>query len=240
VTTFFKIAYQPYKWIVVMPMIFLFTMILGLVCIVAGIVLKQDAANHVAVLWSKLCCAIIPLKVSVKGRKNYTKNQAYVIVSNHQSMVDIPALHGNLGLKIKWIMKKELGSIPIFGPACRYLGCITVDRKNHDAAMQSIEDAKATLTENACVLFFAEGTRSRDGKVMPFKKGAFRFAYETNLPILPVTIRNSFHVFPPDSLDLIPGTVNVVVHRPIHIKAYHLEHLDDIICRTRAVISSAL
>ena len=237
---FLKIAYQPYKWIIVIPFVFIITMVLGLICIFAGLLLRQNAANIIAVIWAKLCCAIVPLNIIIKGKKNYSRNKSYVIVSNHQSMADIPVIHGHLGLKIKWIMKNELEKIPIFGSACRQLGCIYVDRTNHDAAMKSIEEAKKKLSRNACVLFFAEGTRSRDGNVMPFKKGAFRFAREANLPILPITIKNSIHVLPSDSLDLTPGTIEIIVHPPVHILAHHMNHLDERIEYTRHIISSAL
>jgi len=237
---FLKIAYQPYKWVIVIPFVFIVTMTLGLVCIFAGLLLRQNAANIIAVIWAKLCCAIVPLNVIIKGKKNYTRNQSYVVVANHQSMADIPVIHGHLGLNIKWIMKKELGKIPVFGAACHHLGCIYVDRKNHVSAIQSIEKAKKNLSKNACVLFFAEGTRSRDGKVMPFKKGAFKFACETNLPILPLTIKNSFHVLPSDSLDLTPGTIEIIVHRPVHILDHHMEHLDEKIEHIRQMIANAL
>ncbi|MBU8911910.1 MAG: 1-acyl-sn-glycerol-3-phosphate acyltransferase [Desulfobacterales bacterium] len=237
---FLKIAYQPYKWIIVIPFVFIITMILGVTCIFSGLLFKQSGVNIIAVVWSRLCCAIAPLKVIIKGKKNYDGNTSYVVVSNHQSMADIPVIHGHLGLKIKWIMKKELGKIPVFGSACHHLGCIYVDRKNHKAAMKSIRKAQEELSENASVLFFAEGTRSRDGKVMPFKKGAFKFACETNLPILPVTIKNSFDVLPSDSLDLTPGIIEIIVHRPIHLSGRHMDHLDDVIKQTRQMISGAL
>jgi len=237
---FLKTAYQPYKWIIAIPFVFLNTMISGLICIFAGLMLKQDAVNLFAVIWARLCCAIVPLSVVIKGKKNYRKNTAYVIVANHQSMADIPAILGHLRLHIKWIMKKELGKIPVFGAACHYLGCIYVDRKNHDAAVKSIENAKKTLPHKASVLFFAEGTRSRDRNVMPFKKGAFIFAQETGLPILPITVKNSFNILPSDSLDLTPGTIEIVVHRPVYISDYHMDHLDEIIEHTHGLISSAL
>ncbi len=237
---FLKIAYQPYKWIVVIPFLFINTMVSGLICIITGFLLKQDAADIIAVIWSRLCCAIAPVSVVIKGQANYSKHRSYVIVANHQSMADIPALHGYLGLNIKWIMKKELKKIPIFGYAAHHLGCIYVDRSNHDAAIKSIEDAKKRLSRKACVLFFAEGTRSRDGRVMPFKKGAFRFAQETDLPILPVTIKNSFQILPSDTLDLTPGTIEIIVHPPVHILNYHREQIEKVMEATRQTISSAL
>jgi len=215
-------------------------MILGLVSIFTGLLLKKDAVNIIAVLWSKLCCAIAPIKVVIKGQKNYVKNRSYVIVSNHQSMADIPVLHGHLGLNIKWIMKKELEKIPIFGAAAHQLGCIYVDRSNHDAAIKSISDAKKNMSKKDCVLFFAEGTRSRDGKVLPFKKGAFRFALETDLPILPVTIKNSFHILPSDTLDLTPGSIEIIVHPPVNILNHYMEHPDKVIESIRQTISNAL
>jgi len=237
---FLKIAYQPYKWIIIIPFIFIITMVLGLICIFTASLLKQDAADIIAVTWAKLCCAIVPLNVTVKGKKNYNRKNSYIVVANHQSMADIPVIHGHLGLKIKWIMKKELEKIPIFGSACRHLGCIYVDRANHDEALKSMREAKNKLSRKASVLFFAEGTRSRDGKVMPFKKGAFRFALETGLPILPVTIKNSFHILPSDSLDLTPGSIDIIVHRPVHIFGYHAENLNRMIEHTRGTIASVL
>jgi len=236
----YKFAYQPYKWLLVIPALFLLTMGLGLVCTLTGMLFKSDAANVVAVFWSRLCCAIVPLKVRVRGRDNYSTGQSYVIVANHQSMADIPVLHGFLGLNIKWIMKKELERVPIFSTACKRLGCIYVDRKNHEAALASIRDARAHLSDKASVLFFAEGTRSRDGRVMPFKKGAFRFAHETGLPILPVTIKNSMEILPSDSLDLIPGQVEVIVHAPVHVRETAETGLMTTLDRTRRTIAAPL
>ncbi len=235
-----KLLYQPYKWIVVIPAIFIITMISGLICIITGFIFNSDAANIIAVTWSRLCCAIVPLKVNVLGKKNVKRNQSYVIVANHQSMADIPVIHGFLGLNIKWIMKKELENVPIFGAACHSLGCIYVDRKNPGEAILSLETAKRNLSQKASVFFFAEGTRSRDGNVMPFKKGAFRFAYVTGMPILPITIKNSVNVFPSDSLDITPGQIDIIIHPPIHILETKWEAIEETLTVTQKIISDAL
>ncbi|MBU0971645.1 MAG: 1-acyl-sn-glycerol-3-phosphate acyltransferase [Proteobacteria bacterium] len=224
----------------VIPFVFLITLVLGLICIAVGCIFSQDAANVLAVTWSRLCCAIAPLRVIVKGRKNYSRHHTYVVVANHQSMADIPMIHGFLGLKIKWVMKKELGEIPVFGPACRQLGCIFIDRSNQKEAIHSIRTAQKKLSPKASVLFFAEGKRSRDGNLMPFKKGAFVFAMETGLPILPITVKNSYKILPTGSLDLTPGTIEIIVHRPIYISAHETDRLDEIIENTRRTISSGL
>ena len=238
--TLIKILYQPYKWLVVVPFVILITLILGLICIGVAVVFSQDAADILAVTWSRLCCAIAPLKVRIQGKENYSRFKSYVVVANHQSMADIPVVHGFLGLKIKWVIKQELRKIPVFGAACHYLGCIFVDRSNHEAALNSIQKAKQQLSDKSSVFFFAEGTRSRNGRVMPFKKGAFVFAMETGLPILPVTIKNTMDILPSDTLDLTPGSVDIIVHRPVHVSPYHEKNLDELIERTRLAVASAI
>ena len=239
-TTLLKIAYQPYKWFIAVPFLILNTLVMGSICIIVGFFFSQDAADILAVTWSRLCCAAGPVKVRIKGKKNYSRFKSYVVVSNHQSMVDIPVIHGFLGLKIKWVMKQELRKIPVFGSACNQLGCIYVDRSDHEAAVRSIEAAKEKMSQKASALFFAEGTRTRDGEVMPFKKGAFVFAMETGVPVLPVTIRNSIDILPSDSLDLTPGTLDIVVHRPIHVSPHHEADLENIMEQTRQTIASAI
>ena len=235
-----KRAYQPYKWILLIPLIIFFTGFFSVLCIITGITLGPDPANIVAVTWARICCAIVPIQVAIRGKKNLKSHDSYVIVANHQSMADIPVLHGFLGLNIKWIMKQELGRVPIFGTACRALGCIYVDRKNPDLAIKSIEEARKRLSSKASVLFFAEGTRSRDGRVLAFKKGAFRFALETGLPILPVTIKNSLQILPSDSVEIMPGQVDIVIHRPLEPDDYRQMPIDDLVRSTRHTISAAI
>ena len=235
-----KIIYQPYKWLIVIPFMILDTLVMGSICIAVGFLFSQDAADILAVTWSRLACFAGPVRVRIHGRKNYSRFKSYVVVANHQSMVDIPVLHGFIGLRIKWVIKQELRKIPVFGTACHFLGCVFVDRSNHEAAVRSIETAKKQLSNRSSVLFFAEGTRSRDGRVMPFKKGAFIFAMETGLPILPVTIQNTARILPSDTLDLTPGSVDIVVHKPVHVSPFHEPHLDEVIERVRQTIASAI
>ena len=216
------------------------TLIMGLVCIIVAFIFQSDAANLIAVAWARLSCYIAPVRVQIKNKKYYRPNTPYVVVANHQSMVDIPVVLGFMGLNIKWVMKKELEKVPVFGAACRQLGCIFVDRANRKSAIGAIETAKNRLTPTAAVLFFAEGTRSRDGRLKPFKKGAFIFAMETGIPILPITIKDTILALPSDSLDLTPGTVEIIVHPPISIVPDDRDDMDQIIARTQKQISRAL
>lgn len=235
----FKIAYQPYKWIIVIPAMALNTLVMALICILVGAVFGPDKADAMAVIWARIFCAIALIRVRIEGRQNYDPRASYVVVANHKSMADIPALHGYTGLIIKWVMKMELKKIPIFGTACSFLGCIYVNRSNGQAAVESIKAAKKKLSDKASVLFFAEGTRSR-GELLPFKKGAFVFAMTSGLPVLPVTIKNSEHILPSDTLDLMPGTVELIIHPPVHIQNCSKADLNKKIDQVHRTIAGAL
>ncbi len=241
-----KAVYQPYKWLFVFPFMVLSTLFHGVVCMVVVLFFGADAGNLVAASWSRLACVVVPIRVKILGCHNYSRKKSYVVVANHQSMVDIPAIHGWLGLRIKWVMKKELKKIPVFGPACQSLGCIYVDRADSGAALKSMEAAKNRLfarekiAGGSAVLFFPEGTRTRDGRLLAFKKGAFRFAMDAGLPVLPVTIRNTGQILPPDSLDLWPGEAEIVVHPPVDLSGCTVADLDDTISRVRLTIEQSL
>ncbi len=216
------------------------TLVMGIICIFVGAIFGPDRADMLAVTWARIFCATVPLRVRILGRENYNPGSPYVVVSNHQSMVDIPVLHGFTGLNIKWVMKQELKNIPVFSKACSYLGCIYVDRSHPDAAIRSIEAAKKTLSDKASVLFFAEGTRSRGVKLLPFKKGAFIFAMTTGLPVLPVTIKNSVKILPSDTLDLVPGTVDLVIHPPVYIPNCSKAELNEKVDQVRQTVAREL
>ncbi len=224
---------------IVIPAMILNTLVMGLICILVGAVFTPDKANALAVTWARIFCAIAPIRARIQGRQNYNPKSSYVVVANHKSMVDIPVLHGFTGLTIKWVMKTELKKIPVFGTACTFLGCIYVDRSNGQSAVESIDAAKNKLSDKASIVFFAEGTRSR-GKLLPFKKGAFVFAMASGLPVLPVTIKNSEHILPSDTLDLMPGTVDLIIHPPVHIPNCSKAELNEKIDQIHRAVASAL
>jgi len=216
------------------------TLVMGLICIAVGAVFTPDKADTLAVTWARIFCTIVPIRVRIQGRQHYNPLSSYVVVANHKSMVDIPVLHGFTGLTIKWVMKMELKKIPVFGTACSFLGCIYVDRSRGQAALESIEAAKNSLSDKASILFFAEGTRSRGKALLPFKKGAFVFAMASGLPVLPVTIKNSEQILPSDTLDLMPGTVDLIIHPPVHIPDCSKAELNEKIDRIHQTVAGAL
>ncbi len=235
-----KAIYRLYTWFFLFPFVALMTGVLGSACIIASFFFDDETIDIFAVAWAKIACFLVPININLAGKENFSSNKSYIIVVNHQSMVDIIVLHSTLGLKLKWIMKKELEKIPLFGYACKKLGCIYVDRFNHAAALTSMSEAQKNLSKSSSVIFFPEGTRTRDGKLLDFKKGAFRFAMATGLPILPITIKDSMKILPSNSSDVSPGSINVIVHPSVNMENKTLEEIDKILLTTKQTIASAL
>jgi len=235
------ILYQPYKWLVFIPCLLISTLLLGAAAIViATAVSPRLASRTCAVGWARLHAFLTPMLVAVRGRHHIDKRQSYVIVSNHLSHYDIFVLYGWLGIDFKWVMKKELRSLPALGAACEKMGHIYIDRSNRETAIASLEEAKKGIVNGTSVLFFPEGTRSASGKMGEFKKGAFVMALDLGIPILPITILHTDKILPPRTMDLFPGRASMVVHEPIDVAEYGTERLGDLMAAVREVIQTGL
>jgi len=234
--TFGKILYQPYKWLIYIPLLAVSTVGFGVFAIVLSFFNKRLSSQIGGAGWARLNGMAIPMKVKIAGKEHIRKNQSYVIVANHQSFVDILIMYGWLGLDIRWVMKAELRKTPVLGIACKRVGHIFVNRSNTKESLESINQAKKDIVNGTSVIFFPEGTRSRTGELGKFKKGAFRLALDLNLPILPVTIRGAREILPPGGIDLKPGTAQMIIHPPVEINQYSEENLMELMDRVRDII----
>jgi 1-acyl-sn-glycerol-3-phosphate acyltransferase len=212
-------CYQPYKWLVFLPLLVASTHITTFCIMLAGALGLERAKRLAPVLWARFNARVTPVGVRVSGREHIVPGQSYVVVANHLSHFDILAVYGWLGIDIRWVMKQELRKIPALGYACELLGHVYIDRSNAIAANRSIDAAKSQLRHGTSIFFFPEGTRSRSGEMLPFKKGAFRLATELGLPVLPITLRGTHDILPSGSINLQPGDVEMIVHAPIHVNA---------------------
>ena len=239
---FLHCLYQPYKWLFFIPFVTGgSTVLMGLGAVLLAATLGPRAGSRICgVLWARLHTYLTPVSVTVLGRRNIDPKQSYVVVANHQSNFDIFLLYGWLGVDFKWVMKRELRKAPFLGVACEKLGHIYIDRSNTQAAIASLRDAKRKIVNGTSVLFFPEGTRSRSGELLEFKKGAFQMALDLGLPILPVTITGTRKVLPPKTLDLFPGPVRMQFHAPVDVSGTTRETMDDLISRVRGIIQSGL
>jgi len=146
-----------------------------------------------------------------------------------------------LRLDLKWVLKAELRKIPAVGVGCEKAGHIFVDRSDPEQARKSVREALDRVGDGVGVLFFAEGTRSQDGKLLPFKKGAFRVATSQQLPVLPVTIIGTRDVQRAKSMLIFPGKIRMVIHPAIEPEGHwEPEDVPDLMQQTRDVIASAL
>lgn len=189
-------------------------------------------------IWAHIMLKATRVRPVVRGREKIKPGQSYIIISNHQSEYDILAIVTTLGIQYRWIIKKELRKAPMFGYALYASRNIFIDRGDPEQAMQSIRNGLERLPDGVSVMFFAEGTRSADGTIAPFKKGGFLMALEKGLPILPVTVNGSRRVLPKKSLVFNPGPIEVVVADPIDVRGYTRETLQDLVDRTREVVIS--
>ncbi len=164
--------------------------------------------------WSKLTLRIWGIDVRVRGMENIQRDGAYIFVTNHASMFDIPAIMSVLP-RVRIMFKKELSYIPIWGWALKWGHHIMVDRAKGSEAMKSINRAAEAIKTGGSVILFAEGTRTRDGKLLPFKRGAFTLAAKSGVPIVPIAINGSFKILPKSSLDIRPSPIELVMEKPI-------------------------
>lgn len=234
--------YPLWQWLVLVPVMVVATVLAAPLVIVLCLAGFQHAANvHVAARWARLIAYLTPMRVRVEGREHVQDGQQYVVVSNHQSQYDIPLIYGFSRLDLRWVMKAEIGRIPFVAHGCRAIGHIFIDRSNPEKARAAINDAVAALPERTSILFFAEGTRSRSGELLKFRKGAFRVAVDRNLPVLPVTVVGTREVLPSDSLRIRPGATRLVFHPPIDPPGGPPDQAVQTLCRqTRAAIATTL
>lgn len=180
------------------------------------------------------------VRTRITGREKIKKGQSYIIISNHQSMYDILALVTTLKIQFRWVIKKEILKIPLFGYALYASRNIFIDRGDINKAKESIQKGLTRLPAGTSVTCFAEGTRSHDGRLGKFKKGGFYIALERGIPILPVTVNGSRRILPKGTYAFNPGTIDVVVADPIETAGYTHETIEKIMEKTWKVINSNL
>ncbi|GAO28817.1 lysophospholipid acyltransferase family protein [Geofilum rubicundum] len=231
--------YQPYKWLVFVPLMLINSILFAILAALLAFVFSPRAGSFMGSCWARITCWLTPVSVFVRGKGNITPKKSYVIVANHQTGWDIFLLYGYLPMDFRWVMKKELRRLPFIGYASEKVGHIFIDRTSPRAAMQSLEEAKRKLVNGQSVLIFPEGTRSNSQQMRPFKKGAFKLAYELGLDILPVTIVNSCRIKRRGFFNLVPGKAGLVIH-PMIRKGLFENDLNGLINHTREVIGAAL
>jgi 1-acyl-sn-glycerol-3-phosphate acyltransferase len=180
------------------------------------------------------------ITVSIKGAENMAPGQSYIITPNHQSHMDILAYLQKLPHPFRWVGKRSLLSIPFFGWALAATGALGIDRSKKEEAVRILRDSYSKLEGGWSVLIYPEGTRSRDGGLGDFKKGAFMMAVQSGAPILPVTANGAFNILPRGTLALTPGHIEIIVGEPIPVDGLTEKDVPALMEKTRAVIERNL
>lgn len=190
--------------------------------------------------WARGLLRTAGVQVRVEGLEHLDPDRSYVFMSNHQSHFDVLALLHALPFDLRAVTKQELARVPLFGWALAAAGFIFVDRSNRDRAIASLARAGEVLRSGRSILVFAEGTRSPDGALLPFKKGGFMMALGAGAPVVPVAVAGSRDVLAKHSLRLRPGPIRVRVMPPIETAGRGSGDRDRLMTEVRRAIERGL
>jgi 1-acyl-sn-glycerol-3-phosphate acyltransferase len=180
--------------------------------------------------WARVLLFLSGARVRLEGLERVDWGHPVILVANHQSWFDVFALTAHLPPRARFVAKEELARIPVFGPAWRACGHISVDRGDRSRAIASIEEAGSRVRdERLAVIFFPEGTRSPDGRLRAFKKGAFVLAIQTGVPVVPVGIAGTRSIMPKGSLRIHPGEIRIRVGEPIQVRDWAMTRRDELV-----------
>jgi 1-acyl-sn-glycerol-3-phosphate acyltransferase len=178
------------------------------------------------------------IRVKTVGLDKLDSTRTYIFMSNHVSNVDPPILLPLIPRRTSVMVKKELFRYPILGRVMRFGSLVPVDRGNRDAGIGAVRAAAEVIRSGVNMTIYIEGHRSRDGKLLPFKKGPFYLAEECAVPVVPVTIVGTHDAMPKGRFAIKPGNVTVIFHDPIEVKDFGTR--DCLMANVRSIINSGL
>lgn len=191
--------------------------------------------------WSRWILRAAGVRVRIEGAEHIAHDAPQVIASNHVSWFDVWALAAMIPKRNRFVAKKELEKIPLFGRAWKVAGHISVDRGDRTSAIKSLQEAGDRLhRDNISVVIFPEGTRSRTGELKQFKKGAFMLALHTGVDILPVAVLGTREIMPADSWRIRKGEIILRFGEPVRTADYSLEQRDELVAEVRRRIEMLL
>ena len=219
----------------------LLTFIMGLPVILIGLLAcsrekKGKLFRWVSKRYSGIAMWMLGVTVEARGISRVDPDKGYVFMSTHAGHIDSPALAIVIPQPLFWVFKKELSKIPVFGWVLLVLGQIMVDRSDVRQARESMMKIGRDLTGNMSILIYPEGTRSKEGKLQPLKKGGFHLALGTGLPIVPVRILGSHELLPSGALTVRPGHVIVELFDPIPTEGKTEEDIPDLMNQVKAAL----
>jgi 1-acyl-sn-glycerol-3-phosphate acyltransferase len=213
----------------------------GIPLVVLGVILlPRDTALAFGRFVFGTTLRVAGIKLKATGLEKLDPNKPYIWVGNHVNMLDPFVLVALVKRPFIAVEKKENFKLPIYGWLMSRWGNIPLDRANAEQARESMVAAGEVLrAKKEIVIVYAEGTRTRNGVIGPFKKGGFHLAVETGVEIVPFTQRGAFQIMRHKTWFMQPGTYELVIHDPIDPAAYGRERMDDLVRDVREKVLSA-
>ncbi len=210
------------------------TTVIGLLAICCSFFSRTGNSVHlVARFWAKTILWVSGIRVTVIGIDRISGLASCIFMSNHQSNFDIPVLLSNLPKQFRWLAKAELFKIPIFGRGMKGAGYISIDRSDRVSAFKSLARAAETIHNGTSVMIFPEGTRSKDGRLLPYKKGGFVMAVDAQVPIVPIVIEGTYEIMPKGRLLIRPRPVTVTICEKINTCGFSRKTKEKVMDRVR-------
>lgn len=192
-------------------------------------------------LWTSWILKRSGVTIHVEGLENVRLDAPQIFLSNHQSWYDVFALVTVIPKRCRFVGKKELLYIPVFGQAWKVLGHISVDRQDRAAAIRALDEAGELIRRDASsIVIFPEGTRSPDGRLLPFKKGGFMLALRTGVDIVPVGVSGGRAIMPKGKWRIRSGPIIVRFGEPIPMRDWSLDRREELMAEVRSRIESLL
>lgn len=222
-----KFLYHLYQLFFALPLMLVSTILTALVTSIGCLLgFGHVFGYYPAKVWGWLTIHLFLLPLKVRGHENIDKKTSYVFVANHQGAFDIFIILGFLGRNFKWMLKASLRHAPLIGRACYDAGYIFVDKSGPKAIKQTIDRARNILQGGTSLVVFPEGSRSWDGRMIAFKKGAFQLADQLQMPVVPLTITGSFEVYPRTHKGFVNfHPLTLTIHKPITPKGEGPENM---------------
>lgn len=228
IRTLFMLTWWGLSILLVGPFLLLYTLLSGS----AGMMYR--IATRLGITGVRLA----GIKIEVRGLENLEPGRSYIYMSNHVSNLDPPVLVASIPGRCSVLVKKEVFRIPILGFAMKVADLVPVDRSNREAAIESVHAAAEVLRRGLNMVIYPEGTRSADGRLLPFKKGPFHLAMEARVPVIPVTILGTADLWPKGTWAMRPGKAVLIFHPPLHPARF--ADREELMAVARETIASAL
>ena len=223
------------------PCYLILTVVFSILALLVAFVDSSGNRSHrIASLWATSALILAGVRVKILNLDRIAPDQSYIFAANHQSAFDILVLLAKLKVQFRWLAKDTLFKIPLFGWAMKRTGYIPINRSNPKQAYQSLLLAAKKVNEGTSVVIFPEGTRQDLGTLGEFKKGGFILALKSKKPIIPVGIQGSARVKHKKGLKITPGTIQVVIGKPIPTEGYHTKDAEILMVKVRAAIEENL